>query len=111
MAERWTTTALKAINAGHFAQAILNERRNELKNPYSPLAQKLGETQRIIGDIGDRLQLGEEINFAEPARMMAICNAALRYLISEHLSNPREVLFSIGMSEDEIARSGMLKGK
>ena len=38
----WTIKKLNKIDDVNFAIAILNERRNNLTNVYSPLSQKIG---------------------------------------------------------------------
>ena len=41
MKKRWTIKELAAVNDAQFTMEILRERRSELSNLYSPLAQRL----------------------------------------------------------------------
>nr|DAL85249.1 MAG TPA: hypothetical protein [Caudoviricetes sp.] len=45
---RWTIEQLKKIDDLEFAVSILNERRNELTNIYSPLSEKLARAARVL---------------------------------------------------------------
>ena len=45
--KRWTIKELNETTDLKFAACILNERRAPL-NPYSPLAQKLGESKNML---------------------------------------------------------------
>ena len=49
--ERWTKKQLNSLSDLRFAQAILQERRNGLTNPYSPLALKLGRAAAKLDEL------------------------------------------------------------
>lgn len=54
--DRWTNEQLKNITDIDFAITILNERKNKLSNPYSPLYNKLECSIKLL----DRIRAGQE---------------------------------------------------
>lgn len=66
--KRWTTKELENTGDLTFAICILNERRNSLANPYSPLAQKLSKAVRTLEDIQAEQARDEEFK-AQITRM------------------------------------------
>lgn len=52
MKKRWTIKELAAVNDAQFTMEILRERRSELSNLYSPLAQRLGQRYKYAGGDG-----------------------------------------------------------
>ena len=49
--ERWTKKQMDSMSDIDFAIAILNERKNALSNPYSPLSDKLGKAIKALSTI------------------------------------------------------------
>lgn len=52
--KRWTIEELKNIKDIDFAICILNERKNSLSNPYSPLMNKLCKTIATLSEVKER---------------------------------------------------------
>lgn len=52
MKKRWTIKELAAVNDAQFTMEILRERRSELSNLYSPLAQRLASVINTLGGDG-----------------------------------------------------------
>ena len=48
---RWTIKQLNEISDIDFAIIELQERKNKLNNPYSPLADKINKTIRTLEEI------------------------------------------------------------
>lgn len=48
MSRRWKTKEIESMDSIQFAITILNERKNKLTNPYSPLCEKLATAVRDL---------------------------------------------------------------
>lgn len=58
--ERWTIKQLSEIDDVSFTIAMLNERANDLKNPYSPLSKKIRKAVATLTTMQSYIKQVEE---------------------------------------------------
>lgn len=57
--DRWTKKQLQEMTDIDFAICMLNERKNKLTNPYSPLAEKINQAIATLSEIGEKQKHNE----------------------------------------------------
>jgi hypothetical protein len=57
--KRWSAYELKKMDDVLFAIRVLNERKNNLPNPYTPLSQKLSQTVKTLENVRNNMQGAE----------------------------------------------------
>ncbi len=57
--KRWSAYELKKMDDVLFAICVLNERKDGLPNPYTPLSQKLSQTVKTLENVRNNMQGAE----------------------------------------------------